>query len=630
MTRTTPYGAWTSPITAAGIAAGSVGLSQIAADGDAIYWVEARPTEDGRAVLVRWRDGSSPVDVTPPPWNVRTRVHEYGGGAFAVRAGIVCISHAVDGRWYRLDSGGAAVAITPAGPFRWADGAIDRARDALVLVREEHGPGGEPANTIVRVDLGGSGSTEVLVAGDDFYASPRLAPDGATLAWLAWRHPNMPWDGTELWTARLDDAGALHDRQLVAGGADESIFQPEWSPDGVLHWVSDRSGWWNLYRAGEALCPMDAELGVPQWAFGLSTYDFLAPDRIVCAYGQRGTWRVGVLDVGHRRLEPLPAPYTDVGFVRAACGRIALRAGAPDRPAAVVTGPGPGGAWRTLRASIEPAPPAAWLATPEAIAFPSADGRTAHALFYRPRNPDHTAPATTRPPLLVRCHGGPTGAVATSLELSLQFWTSRGFAVADVDYGGSSGYGRAYRRLLDGQWGVVDVEDCVAAARFVVAQGWVDPTRLAVRGSSAGGFTALCALAFADEFSAGASLYGIGDLEALARDTHKFEAHYTDRLVGPYPERADLYRARSPLHAADRITAPVIFFQGLDDAVVPPNQAEAMVAALRARGVEVGYVAYEGEAHGFRRADTIRRTLEEELRFYLRVWDLALPDGVSG
>jgi dipeptidyl aminopeptidase/acylaminoacyl peptidase len=632
VTRTAPYGAWRSPLSAERVAGAAVGLGQIAVDGDDVYWVETRPVEAGRSVLVRWRGGEGAVDLTPPPWGVRTRVHEYGGGAFAVGGGIVCFSHDADQRVYRLGDDGVPTPITPAGRWRYADGVVDRARGLLLAVREDHTAGGEPVNALVRIDLAGRATPQVLAAGADFYAAPRLSPDGRQLAWIEWNHPDMPWDGTTLWTAQLDAAGDLHDARRVAGSRDESILQPDWSPDGVLHCVSDRSGWWNLYRVGRddltALCPRAAEFALPPWAFGTSSYAFLSATMLVCAWADAGRWQMGRLDVCSGALEPFDRPWTEIGSVRTAGGRVVLRAASPSTSPAIVVLDAPDASPRVLRQSVDVGLDATWVSTPEAVTFAGAGGAASHALLYRPVNPEHVAPAGERPPLLVRCHGGPTGAANAALDVGLQYWTTRGIAVLDVDYAGSTGYGRTYRRRLDGGWGIVDVEDCIAAARTAVARGWADEARLAVRGSSAGGFTVLCALAFHDVFRAGASWYGIGDLEALAHDTHKFEAHYEERLVGPYPAMAERYRARSPLHAAAGITCPVIFFQGLDDPVVPPSQAEAMVAAMRTRGLPVAYLAFPGESHGFRRADTIRRALEAELSFYGQVLGFLSADAI--
>jgi dipeptidyl aminopeptidase/acylaminoacyl peptidase len=629
--RVAPYGSWKSPITADLIASGTIGLGQIALDGNDTYWIEMRPAEGGRSVIVGRTANGRTCDVTPAPFNVRTRVHEYGGGAFCVAGRTVYFSNFADSRLYRQDAGRAPQPLTHEGPFRYADAVIDRPRERLLCVCEDHSAAGhEPVNTLVSIATDGEASQTVLAAGSDFYASPRLSPDGSRLAWLTWDHPNMPWDGTELWIADIEDDGSLGRGERVAGGAEESIFQPEWSPGGLLYFVGDCSGWWNLYRwrdgRVEPLCPMAAEFGLPQWNFAMSTYGFVSAEQIVCTYAERGRRRLATLDTQTLTLTPVDTDLTDFDGVRTAVGRAVCIAGSPTQAPAIVQldlrTPG----LEVLRRSSEVSIDSGCVSIPEALEFPTEHGVTAYAFFYPPRNRDYTAPSGDRPPLLVMSHGGPTAATASTLRLAIQFWTSRGIAVLDVNYGGSTGYGRAYRQRLDGQWGVVDVDDCVNGARYLVERGAVDGHRLIIRGGSAGGYTTLCALTFRDVFKAGASYYGIGDLEALATDTHKFESRYEERLVGPYPERRDLYRARSPIHVTDQLSCPVIFFQGLDDKVVPPNQAEAMVAALRAKKLPVAYVPFEGEQHGFRRAETIRRALEAEIYFYARVFGFALAE----
>ncbi len=623
-----PYGSWTSPITTDMIVAETVGFSQLALDGEDLYWVEMRPREAGRNVIVRREPDGRCADVTPAGFNARTRVHEYGGGAFTVHAGTVYFSNFDDQRLYRQERGGAPRPITPVGELRYADATIDARRHRLICVLEDHTQAGrEAVNALAAVPLAG-GAARVLVRGHDFYSSPCLSLDGTCLAWLTWDHPNLPWDGTELWEAPLRDDGSVGESRRVAGGVEESIFQPQWSPAGVLHFVSDRSGWWNLYRwrlgQVEALAPMEAEFGRPQWVFGLSTYAFIAPHRLACTFNRRGTWNLGILDTAGGRLQERPTSYTDIACLRAKGERLVFLAGASTQPPSVVEHD-----LRTSRAQvIRRASPVVvqpdYLSMPEILEYDTEHGRTAHAFFYPPRNPDCVAPPDERPPLLVWTHGGPTSAATLSLNLELQFWTSRGFAVLNVNYGGSTGYGRAYRQRLNGQWGIVDVDDCVNGARELVARGAVDRRRLAIRGGSAGGYTTLCALTFRDLFRAGASYFGLTDLEQFIKDTHKFESRYLDRLIGPYPERRDLYRARSPIHHTNRLSAPMIILQGLEDKIVPPNQAELLVAALRRKGLPFAYLPFEGEQHGFRRADSIKRALEAELYFYSRVFGFPL------
>ncbi|MBW4682878.1 MAG: DUF829 domain-containing protein [Microcoleus vaginatus WJT46-NPBG5] len=622
-----PYGSWKSPVTSDLIVSETIGLGPIAVDGEDIYWVEMRPAEGGRNVLVRRTPQGEIADCTPAGFNVRTRVHEYGGGSFAVADGTIYFSNFADQRLYRQTPDSEPQPLTPAGvDLRYADATIDRQRNRLICVREDFtGSSHEPANTLVSVSFAGGDSGEVLVSGDDFYASPRLSPDGSHLCWLSWNHPNMPWDGTQLWVAQLNADGSLGERQLVAGGVDESIFQPEWSPDGILYFVSDRTGWWNLYRwnAGEVepLWEMAAEFGRPLWVFGMCTYTFASAERIICTYTQEGVWHLASLDTKAKQLEKIETPYTEISSLLVdAKGRGLILAGSPSESTCVVQLNLATGERDVLRRSSEMSIDSGYLSTPQTIEFPTENGLTAYAFFYPPQNRDYTAPAGEKPPLLVKSHGGPTAAASSRLNLGIQYWTSRGFAFLDVNYGGSTGYGREYRQRLEKMWGVVDVDDCGNGARYLAEQGLVDGERLTIAGGSAGGYTTLCALVFHDTFKAGASYYGVSDLEVLARDTHKFEARYLDRLIGPYPEQQDLYKQRSPIHYTDRLSCPVIFFQGKEDKVVPPNQAEMMVEALKAKGLPVAYVLFEGEQHGFRRAESIKRALDGEFYFYSRVF----------
>jgi dipeptidyl aminopeptidase/acylaminoacyl peptidase len=630
-----PYGSWKSPITADFIVGATIGLGQMSLDGADTYWNENRPAEAGRTVLVcRTPDGRA-ADVTPPPFNVRSRVHEYGGGSYTVADGVVYFSNFTDQRLYRVTPGAEPQPITPEGAYRYADGVVDQARGRMYCVREDHSGQGEAVNTLVSValardDVGGT----VLASGNDFYASPRLSPDGSRLAWLTWRHPNMPWDGCELWVAEIAADGALANAARVAGGTSESIFQPEWSPDGRLHFVSDRSGWWNLYRLGtdgraEPLHPMEAEFGLPQWVFAMSTYGFESAGSILCTYSQGGRTYLARLDTASGALAEIETPYTAIVGLRVGAGRAVFSAASPTERQQIVQMELASGQMTVLRRSSEAELDPGYISLPEEIAFPTEHGLTAFGFFYPSRNRDYVAPQGELPPLLVMSHGGPTSATDGVFSPSIQFWTSRGIAVLDVNYGGSTGYGRAYRERLNGQWGVVDVDDCANGAKYLVERGRVDGNRLAITGGSAGGYTTLCALTFRDTFKAGASHFGISDLEALSADTHKFESRYDQSLVGPLPESRELYRQRSPIHYTDRLSCPVIFFQGLDDKVVPPNQAELMVAALRAKGLPVAYVAFEGEGHGFRRAENIKRALEGELYFYSRVFGFPLAEPIT-
>ncbi len=673
-----PYGSWTSPLTAELVAGSAVGLGAVRAAGDELFWLELRPAQGGRSALVRRRAGGGIADVTPPGANVRTLVHEYGGGAYVVferpGGGVTAIySEFQDQRLYRLDldggggagaAGAAPRAITPeptaARSLRYADATVSPDGRTLVCVRERHEADGV-VNELVTLPADGSAEPLIIAGGHDFYAAPRLSPDGRRLAWLSWDHPGMPWDGTELWVADVtgsDPAGGqLAAERLVAGGPDESVVQPAWSPDGRLHFVSDRTGWWNLYRAtpdltaAEALAPAAAEFAGPSWVFGLQDYAFLPGGSVAAFYGQDGAEHLCVLGpeagTGRPPSATSPAagdpgclvalPLTTFASIAALGTRIAAVAGSPTTSMAVVLLDPAGGSVTEVRSSRTLEVDPGYLSIPEPVAFPTgyepasvrgplaeelaAGPLTAHALYYPPASRDFQGPACERPPLIVVSHGGPTSAATSALSLATQFWTSRGFAVVDVDYGGSTGYGRAYRRRLLGNWGVVDTVDCINAARYLAERGDVDPARLAVRGGSAGGYTTLNALTRHSVFAAGASYFGLADLEAFAGGgTHKFESRYLDGLVGPFPHEAATYRERSPIHHVDGISCPVILFQGLEDAIVPPVQSEIIAEALERKGLPYAYVPFEGEQHGFRRAESIARSLEAELYFYGRVF----------
>lgn len=632
------YGSWKSPITTELMTAKTIGLGQVALDGVDVYWLESRPLEGGRNALMKVSPGGEPVECLPKEFNVRARVHEYGGGAYAVWEGVIYFVNFADQRLYRQAPGQPPQALTSAEGFRYADFALDARRGRLICVREDHTGGGEAVNTLVAVPLEGGSNGEVLVSGSDFFSTPRLSPDGAKLCYLAWNHPNMPWDGTELWVADILPDGALGEQMLrprsaqVAGGTRESIFQPEWSPEGILHFVSDRSGWWNLYRLNgdkaEALYPAEAEFGLPQWVFGMRTYAFLGPRDILCAFTQNGLWTLARLDADRKTLTPFDLPFTAFSDIRAGEGFAVFLAGSLTQPMGVWRFSPQTGALEALKLSFEPTVDPAYFSAPRPVEFPTENGLTAHALFYPPANPDFVAPENELPPLRVISHGGPTAATNAVLNYRIQYWTSRGFAVLDVNYGGSTGYGRAYRERLNGNWGIVDVDDCCNGARWLAEQGLVDGKRMAISGGSAGGFTTLAALVFKDTFSAGASHYGVSDLEALARDTHKFESRYLDSLVGPYPERQDLYFARSPIHHTDRLATPILLLQGDSDPVVPPNQSQVMFEAAKARGVPTAYLLFEGEQHGFRKAENIKRAFEAEFYFYSKIFGFTPADDI--
>ncbi len=631
-------GSWETPIGSADLVRGALRLGAPRIEAGFLYWLEGRPDEAGRQVVVRVAlpakagKGIGPLEqVSPAGVNVRTRVHEYGGGEYTVWRDRLYYVDDADQRIHGGPIGERVAPIVDSGSA-WADLTVTPDGAWLLAVEERPREGGEPENRLMAVPLdergARAGTPRPVAAGHDFYASPAVAPDGDRVAWLAWDHPNMPWNGTVLEIVAWGSEGAAGEPRRVAGGPSESLFQPRFAADGALFVATDASGWWNLARLGEAgLVPVhrDAfEAGRPQWQFGMSGWAFASGGALVAAQAD-ALDRFVELDLENGHSRERSTAWVSIGGLASAEGWIAFVGGDADRGAAVCLQPEGGGSGVRVRESSGLALPDDVISRAELVSLPSRNGRTVHAFLYAPRSGTQRPRHGERPPLLVKSHGGPTAAASAAFDPRIQYWTSRGFAVADVNYGGSTGHGRAYRDLLEGQWGLVDVEDCLAVAEALAADGRVDGDRLAISGGSAGGYTVLAALTFHDTFSAGASHYGIGDLEALARDTHKFESRYTDWLVGPLPEAAALYRARSPIHHVDRLSCPVVFFQGLEDKVVPPNQAEAMVAALAARGLAHAYVPFEGEQHGFRRAENIRTALDGELYFYSRVFGFEAP-----
>jgi dipeptidyl aminopeptidase/acylaminoacyl peptidase len=632
-----PYGSWASPVTVDLLLKGTVHMrnQMLLWDGEDLYWSELRPDEAGRIVVCRRAADGTIGDVTPPGFNARTRVHEYGGGHFAVSHGTVWFVNFADQRLYRQDAVGVTPRpITPAVDVRHADMAVDVQRSRLYAVREDHTTGArEPVNSIVSLDENGEGDVITLASGNDFYSSPKLSPDGSRLAWTTWNHPNMPWDGSELWVAELDRDGHATSSRKVAGGESESVLQPEWSPHGELYFVSDRSGWWNLYRARgeghEPLCPRPAEFGAPQWVFGMRFYAFTSSEEMICLYSEPGGTKLGRIDLGAGSMHQVELLYTSLHNVQASGRKAAFFAGSATLAERVLTINLDTGAQEVVKVSNPAHVDAGNLSIPKAIEFPTEGGLTAHASYYPPKNHDYEASPGEKPPLVVHCHGGPTGSAGPSYAFEYHYWTSRGIAVVDVNYGGSAGYGREYRMRLNGNWGVVDVDDCINAARYLVDQGLVDGERVSITGGSAGGYTVLLSLTKRDFYDAGASHFGIGDLETFIKDTHKFEAHYVDTLVGPYPERADLYRDRSAVHFADNLKVPVILFQGLEDKIVPPSQAEEFVAVCQKKKLPYAYVAFEGEQHGFRQEKNIRRSIEGEMYFLSRIFGFETADKIE-
>ncbi len=656
MFKSAPYGGWPSPIQADMVANGSRRSTEPLFHHGYLYWIENRPQENGRAVIVRQDPTGLIADLLPSPWNARSKVHEYGGGAYALAGDRVYFVNADDQQIWSMNlDGGVPVPVSQAPLCRFADLRATPSEDSLLAVCEDHGQAGLPQNRLVRFDLGPSGEAaatqpagRIIASGHDFYASPAVSPCGRWLVWLTWDHPHMPWDRSALWLQPLcEDQSPV----CIAGG-DASLFQPQWAPDGSLLWVSDQSNWWNLYRLDasqikdafehqnaqpQAILPREAEFATPQWTFRMSTYGCIDENTLFAACVRQGHWQAGYLRRATRATTGAQPPWQFAALQTDLCSianvtvqgdNIALTGSAPTHTGGVYRVEGqrlvPVSAPYAVSASLEP-----YLSTATPIEFPTMDGSVSHAFYYPPRHPECRGLPGTAPPVIVICHGGPTGMTEASLNFKIQYWTSRGFAILDVNYRGSTGFGRQYRQSLRGQWGVADVEDLAGAVQHIVKLGWANPDQCIIRGSSAGGFTVLTALTDTDTFSAGVSLYGIGDLEALTRDTHKFEAHYLDTLVGPYPENATLYRQRSPIYKVDQIACPLLVFQGLLDKVVPPNQAETMVSAVRQHGLPVAYVTYPDEAHGFRQADTIRHQLEAELLFYQRIFGWPTPDATA-
>jgi len=634
MRKTAPFGSWNSPYTAELLTRGNVGLSSIEIDasrtGTTVYWTESRPWEKGYTFIVSKAPDGTIEDVTNSGVNVRSRVHEYGGAPYAVHEGEVWFSNAVDNRIYRTRLHEEPVALTKPSNVVFADFVVDRPRNRLICVQEDHSAEAEPINSIVAICLM-DGSVSTLVSGADFYAFPRLSPDGGQLCWIEWDHPNMPWDGTRLLAAILDDDGNATDPLTLAGGPGESIFQPSWSDKGSLVFASDRSDFWNIYciDSEERHFKTDADFGLPLWQLGMSTYAHLMNDYLICSHVQFGDWHLATLDTQSGKLQPIDVHWVTFNSVKAHNNVVWFIGGRVDAPEELVEFDTTSGRFSVVRTSAALSAPVESISQAHPISFETTNGNLAYAFYYPPANAEFEGPDGEKPPLIVKSHGGPTGQATRAFSLKIQYWTSRGFAVVDVNYGGSTGFGRKYRQRLDGDWGVTDVDDCVNAARYLASQAAVDPQKMIITGGSAGGFTTLCALTFQDTFKAGCSSYGIGDLEALARDTHKFESRYLDRLIGEWPKDAGLYRERSPIHHLDGLNCPVIFLQGSEDKVVPPNQAESMVNALNEKGIPVAYILFDQEGHGFRQAENVKRALEAELSFYAQIFGFEPSDAID-
>ena len=655
--QTVSFGSWKSPIASDLIVSKTIGLGSIATDGDRIYWLEKRPQEKGRNSLVTYTTKAGVKNITPSPFSVRSKIHEYGGGAYTVDKDTIYFSNYGDGRIYQQVLNQYPRPLTNKLQQRYSDIVVDSQRNRLICICEDRSVSeAEAKNTIVTIDVV-TGKVRTAIEGNDFYSSPRISPDGKQLAWLSWNHPNMPWDSTYLWLASINENGNINVPELVAGGEAESICEPKWSDDGRLYFVSDRTDWWNLYRRNvdgsvEILHQMAAEFAYPHWVFGLSTYALLNSDkpngiaeseglaesndllsqtqRLVCAYSANGCWHLGSIDLQTKQFKEIKSRYTNISDLQATkSGHAVFIGGTPTEATAVVKLDLDAGKEQVLKRTGDLDIDPDYLSLPEAIAFPTENNLTAYAWYYPPTNKDYIAPPGELPPLIVKSHGGPTASASVDLNLRIQYWTSRGFGYLDVNYGGSIGYGRRYRQRLDGKWGIVDVDDCVNGAKYLVDRGKVDGDRLVITGSSAGGYTTLAALTFRDVFKAGASYYGISDLEILTTDTHKFESRYLDRLIGKYPEDLAIYQARSPIHHIEQLNCPVIFFQGLQDKVVPPNQAQMMFNAIKAKGLPAAYVEFEEEAHGFRISENIKKALDSEFYFYSRVFGFQPAESIE-
>jgi len=628
------FGSWKSPITTDLMLSDSVGLGEISVFNNDVYWIEMRPQEKGRYVIVKCTSDGKHTDAIPAEFNARTRVHEYGGGSYLMTEQGLVFSNFSDQALYLINEDNNCIKLTNNETCRYADMVYDKNNERLICVREEHSNKKvEAINTIVAISLAEPTDELVLMEGADFYSNPRINLDGTQLCWVSWQHPNMPWDDTHLYRAEINNKGKLEVPQHIAGGNNEAVCQPLWSPDNALYFVSDKSNWWNLYRVVndnvEHVIEMDAEFGVPQWSFRECNYDFVDKNTIQSIYRKKGLASICSIDVNKKTLKTLAFPYSYFESIVSNGHKSWFLAASPTQFPSIIEYDNNKKETSVLRKANKLSLDVENISLGESLSFPVDEKNEAHAFFYRPKNKEFTGLENEHAPLIVMSHGGPTGESHNGIKMVVQFFTSRGFAVLDVNYGGSSGYGRAYRQRLNKKWGIVDVNDCSKAALYVAEQNWVDKERLAIRGGSAGGFTTLAALAFTDVFKAGASHYGVSDLEALAKETHKFESRYLDSLIGAYPEEQELYKKRPPVYNVEQLSCPVIFFQGLEDKIVLPNQAEMMVEALKEKGIPVAYIAYEGEQHGFRQAKNIKRTLEAELYFYSTIFNFECVDDIE-
>lgn len=627
--KTEPYGTWKSPISSESLVESNLRFGQIDVNKSTFYYVEGRPSEKGRCVLMKGSLEGSTEELLPQAFNVRTTVHEYGGKCFLGYKETVYFVNYQDQDIYKITKEKVVSRITQEPSLRFADFTITE--DALYAVAEKH-HGNLVENMLVRVSLNTS-HIEVITRGYDFYAAPRISPDNHTLAWFCWNHPNMPWDGSELWMAKLSSEGILSCPKCIAGGPEEAITAPLWSDDNILHFISDRTGFWNLYRyvndSIEALYPCELDFGAPHWIFGSERYCFLENGKIAAIGTNKGVDNLYILDVEKHTLERIEAPFTSISDLYCLSEtNLLFIAASPSTPTALVAFDLKTKKNSTLKYSQNKTIEEGFRSLPEEIAFKTENGLTSYGFYYPPTNKNYQSNKGEKPPLIMRCHSGPTSHVSPKFGLDILYFTSRGFAFFEINYGGSTGYGRDYRNRLRNSWGIVDVQDCVYAAHELCRRDLVDKNRLIIKGGSAGGYTALSALTFKNTFQAGACYYGVSDLEALVKETHKFELHYLDRLVGPYPKEKDTYIKRSPIHFVDKLSCPIIFFQGANDKVVSPSQSEVMYLALSKKKIPTTYILFENESHGFRIGSTIKRCIEAELFFYSKIFHFTLADPI--
>ncbi len=627
-----PFGSWASPINSVLVTADSVHLDELRLHSTGTYWLERRPDEQGRCVIVKHDNGKN-FDLIPKPYSARSRVHEYGGGVYCIANNGIYFVNDKDQNIYFCHSNNSAIAITNSSDCCYADLQLDETRKRLICVQQRTASDlTEDENSLISIDLN-THTIITLHSGNDFYASPRLSPSGKQLSWLCWNHPDMPWDKTTLWLSDIDKNHQLHNTTTLCHPESEqtSIFQPQWSDDNILFFVSDLTGWWNLYRYTEnhihPISHETQEFGLPQWVFAQSSYAFIDNNHILCAPINKGIASLSILDINDGTLTTIDTNWNSFASIQANAQHFSfISASSKSFPEIISYHSNQA---RTLKSSCSSSIDSDYYSYGEVIKFTARHHDDVYAIYYAPTNKDFQPSADEKPPLIVLSHGGPTAMADPSLEMRKQYWTSRGFALLDVNYSGSTGFGRAYRDRLNGSWGIRDAEDCCDAALHLVKKGLADSERLIIKGSSAGGYTVLCALTFHDTFAAGASYYGIGELETLATDTHKFESRYLDRLVAPYPEGKAIYQQRSPINYAEQLNCPVIFFQGTEDKVVPKEQAEKMFAALRDKGISVAYVPFEGEQHGFRKAETIQQALDTEYAFYVRIFDILVETNIE-